>query len=173
MTRARKTIVSLDQTAFYHCYSRAVRRSWLMGNDPLTGKNYDHRKTWVTDKLAELSHIFAIDLCAYAVMSNHYHLVLRIDYHTANNWSNKTVIRRWMKLYKGHELTNKLLSNKSLTIAEQLKADEIIAEWRERLRDISWFMRCLNEHIAKMANAEDKCTGRFYKRLLPFALRAS
>lgn len=163
MTRARKTIVSLDQTSWYHVYSRCVRRSWLFGTDDATGRDYSHRKTWVIDKLTELSHIFAIDIAAYAVMSNHYHLVLHIDYHTAKNWSDKTVIRRWMELFKGSELTLKVLKNKPLSVAEQLKADEIIAEWRERLRDISWFMRCLNEHIAKLANAEDKCSGRFWE----------
>ena len=74
------------------------------------------------------------------------------------------VIRRWMKLFKGHDLTLKVLQNKPLSEAEQWKADELITEWRSRLSDISWFMRCLNEHLAKMANAEDKCTGRFWER---------
>ncbi|WP_394201536.1 transposase [Marinagarivorans algicola] len=113
--------------------------------------------------IAELSQIFAIEICAYAIMSNHYHLVLRIDAQTAQHWSDKTVIRRWMKLYKGHPLTNKIIHNKPLSAAEQLKADEIITEWRQRLYDISWLMRCLNEHIARMANAEDKCSGRFWE----------
>ena len=106
MTRARRTIISLDQTSFYHVFCRCVRRSWLFGADTATGRDYSHRKVWMTDKIAELSHIFAIDICAYAIMSNHYHLVLRIDAQTAQNWSDKTVIRRWMKLYKGHPLTN-------------------------------------------------------------------
>ena len=163
MTKPRKLIVSLDQTAWYHCYCRAVRRGWLFGEDALTGKNYSHRKEWVTDKLAELSHIFAIDVAAYAVMSNHYHLVLHMDKPKCDGWSDKVVIRRWMKLFKGHDLTLKILKNKTLSEAEQWKADELIAQWRDRLSDISWFMRCLNEHLAKKANAEDQCTGRFWE----------
>ena len=163
MTKPRKLIVSLDQTPWYHCYCRAVRRGWLFGKDKLTGKDYSHRKGWVTEKLGELSHIFAIDVAAYAVMSNHYHLVLHIDKPKCEGWTDKVVIRRWMKLFKGHDLTLKVLKNKPLSEAEQWKADELIAEWRSRLSDISWFMRCLNEHLAKMANAEDKCTGRFWE----------
>ena len=67
MTKPRKLIMSLDQTPWYHCYCKAVRRGWLFGEDQLTGTDYSHRKVWVTDKLAELADIFAIDVAAYAV----------------------------------------------------------------------------------------------------------
>ncbi len=79
MTRARRELISLEDTPYYHCVSRCVRRAFLWGEDSLTGKNYEHRKAWVVERLAELTGIFAIDICAYAIMSNHHHLVLRID----------------------------------------------------------------------------------------------
>ena len=163
MTQARKLLIALDQTSWFHICSRCIKRSFLMGEDKYTGKNYEHRREWIADKLAELSDIFSIDIAAYAIMSNHYHLVLHIDAQKAKNWSDKTVIRRWMMLFKGNELALKVLKNKSISRAEQVVVDEIVKQWRERLGSISWFMRCLNEHIARLANAEDQCSGRFWE----------
>jgi REP element-mobilizing transposase RayT len=79
VTRARNQLISLDATSYYHCISRYVRRAFLLGEDSLTGKNYEHRKKWVISRLRELAGVFSIDICAYAVMSNHYHLALRVD----------------------------------------------------------------------------------------------
>jgi hypothetical protein len=74
MPKARKQQISLSDTPYYHCISRCVRRAFLCGRDSLTGKNYEHRKLWVTNRLTELANVFAIDVCAYAyaIMDNHY-----------------------------------------------------------------------------------------------------
>ncbi len=95
MTRARYTQVSLDSTSYYHCICRCVRRAFLCGQD------YEHRRQWVVDRLAVLAKVFAIDLCAYAVMSNHYHVVLRINRNKALSWTDEEVAERWMKLFSG------------------------------------------------------------------------
>lgn len=79
MTLAHSQQISLEETPFYHCVARCVRRAFLCGEDALTGRSYEHRKQWIVDKLKELAGVFAIDVCAYAVMSNHYHVVLRVD----------------------------------------------------------------------------------------------
>lgn len=39
-------------------------------------KNYDHHREWVETQILKLTEVFAIDVAAYAVMSNHLHVVL-------------------------------------------------------------------------------------------------
>ena len=163
MTVARQHQINLTDTPYYHCIGRCVRRAFLCGEDPVTGQNYEHRRQWIVDKLAELTAIFAMDVCAYAVMSNHYHVVLHVNIERVSGWSNHEVIEHWLKLFKAPVLIQRYWSGESQSSAEQQKATEIIADWRERLSDLSWFMRCLNESIARQANAEDGCKGRFWE----------
>ena len=104
-----------------------------------------------------------MDIAAYAVMSNHYHLVLHIDESRTRTWDRGEVIHRWLCLYKGDPLVHCYLRGKLRSEAEYRQLDRIIKTWRERLTSISWFMRCLNEYIARRANREDECTGRFWE----------
>lgn len=163
MTSPRKQQVCLDSTPYYHCICRCVRRAFLCGDDKSTGQNFDHRKQWLMDKITHLSTIFAIELCAYSIMSNHYHLVLKVNKDLVSQWDDKEVALRWMQLFKGHVLVERWLSDIETTQAETDKALEFIAIWRERLYDLGWYMRCLNESIAVQANKEDNCKGRFWE----------
>ena len=163
MTLARSQQISLQDTPYYHCLSRCVRRAFLCGEDHVTGENYEHRKTWVVEKLKELSEVFAIDVSAYAIMSNHYHVILHVDAEKAKNWDQVEVIERWRKLFGGGALIERYLEGLYKTEAELEKVTEITETWRARLMDISWFMRCLNESIARQANKEDNCKGRFWE----------
>jgi REP element-mobilizing transposase RayT len=163
MPRSRKTQVSLDATPYYHCSSRCVRRAFLCGKDAVTGQSFAHRRQWIEDKLIELETVFAIDLCAYSVMHNHYHVVLFIDKLTADNWDALEVVERWHLLFSGTLYSQRFSKGELLTAPEQANLNASIALWRERLMDISWFMRIINEGIARMANQEDDCTGRFWE----------
>ena len=163
MPKPRKALISLDATPYYHCISRCVRRAFLCGVDQHSGKSYEHRRQWVEDKLLALAEIFALDICAYAVMSNHYHIVLHIDREQADSWDTAMVIERWHQLFKGTALTQRFQRGDALDKAERQAVDEITSLWRERLCDISWYMRVLNERIARQANAEDQCSGRFWE----------
>lgn len=96
-------------------------------------------------------------------MSNHYHVVLRVDVDAVASWSNADVIERWTELFSQPVLIQRYLRGETTTKAELAKVDEIVTEWRNRLMDISWFMRCLNESIARLANKEDDCKGRFWE----------
>ena len=163
MPRARKTLVSLDATPFYHCTTRCVRRAYLCGEDRHSGRNFEHRRQWIEDRLLILASIYAIDIAAYAVMSNHYHVVLHVDREQGATWNDAEIIERWHRLFRGSELSRRFDRGEPLDRAEQQALADQVAEWRQRLISISWFMRCLNEPIAREANREDKVTGKFWE----------
>ena len=163
MTTARKNLIDPASTPYYHCMARCVRRAFLCGKDDFSGRNYEHRRQWVVDRLKELAEVFAIEICAYAVMSNHYHVVLHINREQGESWNTREVLQRWTKLFSGNLLVQRFLANDSLRKAEVLRVEEFAEQYRRRLLDISWFMRCLNEHLAREANKEDGCKGRFWE----------
>ncbi len=163
MPKPRNRQISLADTPYYHCISRCVRRAFLCGADPVTGFNFEHRRQWIIDRIKLLSSVFAVDLCAYAIMHSHYHIVVRINADELKQWSDEEVAKRWMQIFSGPLLMHQYLSNASLTESDLKCLAELFATWRARLGDLSWFMRCINEPIARMANCEDDCTGRFWE----------
>ncbi len=163
MATRRSDLVNLSETPFYNCVTRCVRQCYLCGYDKNTGQSFEHRRGWVEKRTLFLSSVYAIDLCAYAVMSNQVHVVLRVDEKSANSLSMREVLIRWHKLHKGTLLTKSYLAGEALSEAELLSVKRTAAVYRKRLFSISWFMRDLNEYIARAANAEDECKGRFWE----------
>ena len=128
------------------------------------GGNFDHRKQWIVSRLKFLSFVYAIDICAYAVMSNHYHVVLHVDKARALAWSLEEVVERWTQLYKAPLLVARWVEAPATVGAAEFEVIKgIVDEWRTRLYDISWFMRGVNETIARMANEEEGVKGRFWE----------
>jgi REP element-mobilizing transposase RayT len=163
MTRARRELISLESTPYYHCVSRCVRRAFLCGDDRYSKQNFDHRRQWIFNRLKQLADVFAIKIAAFAIMSNHYHVIVRIDQDQAMRWSNEDIIERWYKLFNGAAIVDRWRSGEVLSKAEEMVVSSMIETWRQRLYDLGWFMRCLNEHIARLANQEDGCKGRFWE----------
>jgi REP element-mobilizing transposase RayT len=163
MTRPRKDLISLTDTPYYHIVSRCVRRTFLCGFDQHTQQDYEHRRQWIEDRIRLLSSLFTIDICAYAVLSNHYHIVVKLDPQQSVEWSHQDIITRWTSLYKGPLLIQRQQQGASLSPAEQQTVSDIIDVWRHRLTDLSWFMKCLNEPVAREANKEDNSTGHFWE----------
>lgn len=162
MTRPRSELVSLDTTPYYHCISRCVRRAFLMGTDE-HGRCFDHRKSWLVARIKFLAEIFAVNIAAYAVMNNHYHLVLHIDKARADSWDDDEVCRRWGRLYRGPDLLQRYLAGEALASCEHKELNVLVRSWRARLSCLSRFMACLNYVIALRANKEDGVTGRFWE----------
>jgi REP element-mobilizing transposase RayT len=163
MPEPRYRQVSIEATPYYHCISRCVRRAFLCGSDPLTGFNFEHRRQWIVDRIKRVCSVFAVDLCAYAIMHNHYHIVVKINSARVADWTDDEVARRWLQLFSGPLLMHQYLAGTELTEFQLQGVAELFTTWRERLADLSWLMRCINEPIARMANSEDHCTGSFWE----------
>ena len=165
MTLPRSKTVLPDSPGYYHCVTRCVRRAWLCGSDSASGKNYDHRRKWIETRLLELAEVFSIGLYAYAVMSNHVHVVLHTDPTLPFTWSDEEVASRWSSLSRdlSSDRAGRPCGMKTPRHEALLLDRERLGELRLRLGSLSWFMRFLNEAIARAANREDGCTGRFWE----------
>lgn len=160
MTRPRSELVPNGAAGAYHCVQRCVRRAFLCGMDPYTGQSFEHRKEWVEARIRLIGECFAVAIDAYAVMSNHLHLVLRIDPGVAAGWSDDEVAEHWVRLFPPRDDTEHAIAFKR----QRLQANpERLDTIRGRLASLSWLMRCLVEPIARRANREDGCKGRFWE----------
>ncbi|BCE03246.1 transposase [Marinicellulosiphila megalodicopiae] len=158
MAVKRSAQIDLSVTSMYSCCTRSVRKAFILNSK----KGIDRRK-WIEDRILFLTTIFSIDVCAYSVMSNHYHVALNVHQSIAKSWSKLEVLTRWSKIYKGTELSRRYLNGDNLSEIELDIVDDFAEICREKLFDISWFMRNINEPLARIANKEDGCTGRFWE----------
>jgi len=158
---ARKQQICVDQTPYYHIVSRCVRQAYLCGYDAHSQKSFEHRRQWLIDRIKKVASAFAIDVCSYAIMSNHFHLVLKIGDNT--QWTNRQVLITWLSLYSLPTLCQRYLQGDITDDSELKRVQKDVAIYRERLCSISWFMKSVNEYIARKANQEDECTGHFWE----------
>lgn len=147
----------------YHVHSRCVRRAWLCGKDAATGRDFTHRRFWIESQIHRLSNIFAVSIHGYAVMSNHYHIVLSTDPQQCAAWQDEEVIDRWLSICPGRRAEANRVEAQRCKKATLLANPEHVAILRDRLSSLSWFMRFINEPLARLANREDNCTGRFWE----------
>ncbi|MHC4886982.1 MAG: transposase [Planctomycetota bacterium] len=145
MTVARREIVFDSVEGVYHCVNRCVRRAFLCGDDRYTAQ------------------IFTIEVCGYVVMSNHIHLVIRNRPDLRARLSDREVAERWRRLYPKQFNLNASNEIKEGALLVLLADGSRVGVLRDRLGSISWFMKSLSEPIARRANAEDGCRGRFWE----------
>ncbi|GAB5402352.1 MAG: hypothetical protein Aurels2KO_05830 [Aureliella sp.] len=146
-----------------HCVQRCVRRAYLAGKDAATGKDYSKRRDWIRRRLEILSAVFGVDVLVYSIMSNHIHVVLRTRPDVVETWSNEEVALRWLRLFPGRRIDEHLGQPTETDVEALAKSAGRLKEIRQRLSDVSWFMRSLCEPIARLANKQDECTGRFWE----------
>ena len=164
MALPRSKYVREGQEGVYHCFSRCVRRAFLYGFDALTCRDFSHRKAWIVDRLRFLAAIFAIEVCAYSVMENHYHTILRTRPDIITLWSDQEVATRWLTLFPRHrDLQGTPILPTEKEASALADCPLRIAQLRKRLCSLSWFMGRLNEFIARAANKEDSVKGRFWE----------
>ncbi len=160
----RRDVLAEGEIQVVHCINRCVRRAFLCGQDPLTGTDYEHRREFIRDRLEFLAGVMGIEVLGYAVMSNHFHCILRSRHDVVSTWSDDEVAQKWWMLCPARK-------NKDGSPAEptEFELNSIgndasgLKEKRKRLSSISWFMRFLSERVAKEANKQDECTGRFWE----------
>lgn len=165
MASPRYTQISLEETPWYHVVSRCVRRAYLCGVDHISGESYEHRRDWLAQRIKQLAAIFTIDIAAYSIMHNHYHIVVRVDNERVSALSTLDVLQRWSQLYSGPLIIRRYLSDQreQMSQGELLQVDKLADSYRQRLCDLSWFMKNLNEFIARKANAEENVRGHFWE----------
>ena len=163
MAIKRSEQIDLENGGYYHLISRCIRRAFLCGVDKETGIDYDYRRQWIEKRILELAELFSIEVYAYAVMNNHYHLVIYLDPKAPDSWSDLEVAQKWLKVFPGKLDNPKFKTQRDLKLQAILSSPELLATYRERLGSVSWLMSRINEPLAKMANKEDFCKGHFWE----------
>ncbi|OYW18505.1 MAG: hypothetical protein B7Z55_10490 [Planctomycetales bacterium 12-60-4] len=146
-----------------HAVQRCVRRAFLAGMDEKSGVDYSFRREWIRRRMESLASVFAVDVLTYAILSNHIHLILRNRPDVVAAWSDEEAALRWLRVFPGRRLDEQLAEPTENDVRTLAGNAQRMAEVRSRLSDISWFMRALSEPIARLANKQDRCTGRFWE----------
>jgi hypothetical protein len=161
---ARAEVFAAEEVAIVHVMNRTVRRCFLLGDDPVTGKNYDHRKAWMEDELQHLALYFGCDLLCYSILSNHFHLILRSRPDVVATWDDAEVARRWMMLCPKRRTSDRQPAEPTPGELQTILSNPAtLREIRTRLSDISWWMRLLCQKIGRWANREDGELGKFWQ----------
>ena len=164
MATPRHLLVDPENECDYHLVSRCVRRAFLCGVDEYTGRDCSHRRTWLVERLRQLAPCFAVDVYAFTVLSNHFHLVLRHDPLAHRDWCDEEVAWRWFEAFPPTERGAVVEDLKPERRELLLDDPKRVARARCTLGSMSDFMKHLKQPIARRANLEDDCTGHFFEQ---------
>lgn len=160
----RAEIFSPNEVAVLHVIARVCRRCFLFGRDPITGKNFDHRKGWIENQIKIQAANFGIDMLAFSLMSNHFHQVLRSRPDIVATWDDSEVARRWLMICPKRKDEKGSAMKPSDDELDKIRNNpNEVVKIRSRLSDVSWWMRILCQRIGMRANREDKEVGKFFQ----------
>lgn len=159
-SKSRREIIDPDVVGIYHVYNQIVDQQFLLGYDPRTGKDFGYRRDWIYDRLKMQARYFAIDVFDFAILGNHFHLMVRNRPEIVEAWTDEEVVRRWLHICP--VCRDRLGRPKPPTDRQVKKRLGEAKQYRERLASISWFMRLLSQKVAMRANKEDGRKGHFF-----------
>ena len=162
---ARRDLLLQNRVQVVHCYTRCVRRAFLAGIDPLTGKDFNYRRDWIYSLLEQQAALFGIETGFHVQMGNHLHFFLRTRPDVVKRWSKEKVVRNWLKIAKlkrGSEITD--WEPDEQRVQMEMSDPKRVKKLRRRLANVSWYMATLCENVARRANQEDGVAGKFFEQ---------
>ena len=143
MATPRRLLVDPENECDYHLVSRCVRQAFLCGVDG--DRDYSHRRGWLVERMRQLAPCFAVDVYAYTVLDNHFHLVLRHDPLAGRGWSDEEVAWRWFEAFPPTEHGEVVQALKPERRELMLGDPDRVAHARRTLGSMSDFMKHLRK----------------------------
>ena len=156
----RRDIVKASEVGLYLVSSRTVRRAFLLGNDPATGRDRSYRRRVIEKRMEDLASVFAVEVCDYSIADNHFFAILRIRPDLVPAWNDREVARRWLRVNRSRL---ELEPEPSAEMVDRLVMDDQrLGRARKALSCLSEFMGCLKQAVACEANLYDEVTDNFW-----------
>ncbi len=156
MRKPRRQILDPTISCYYHVTSRCVQGDYLLRDDD------DTRKTMMQDLLRKLHDAYAVDVCSFSIMDNHFHGVLRLNPDAAERWTDRQVMERWGKIHPPRNGSRRPLPITEEWIDQQVADTKNVAKTREKICSASQFMKDLKQPIAEFVNRQNKRKGHFW-----------
>ncbi|MFV0416948.1 MAG: transposase, partial [Chthoniobacterales bacterium] len=156
MRQARLLLEDGEGDAYYHCMSRVVDRRFIFG---------DEEKTYFYEWMRRLERFSGVEVVTYCLMSNHFHLLLRVPGKERLGRLSLEELKEELKRLYGREGAGDALQE--LERAEAAGDARWIEEIRERYEvrrgDLSKFMKELKQRFTMWYNRREGRRGTLWE----------
>lgn len=142
--------------SYYHCVSRVVDRRFIFG---------DAEKEYFVAVMRKLEAFLGLRVVTYVVMGNHFHLLVEEpDEETRSALDRETLLQRMPILYDASAVRslNEMLARADRSGSESME-EQILAPFRERMGDVSVFMKELKQRFSQWYNRRNDRTGTLWE----------